>query len=158
MANPNNPKNNKAQAKSSGTFSNLFGGHEKKGPAPEVVSMRHDINSLSRRIRELEERAQNLRKKVQMTDYTQMNQNKRYQQEIKVINSEINDLRHIMNDLDNKMLLLIKELRMCAKKEDVKVLNKYIGMWEPINFVTRKEVENIVRDAIEELGDKLKKR
>ena len=30
-----------------------------------------------------------------------------------------------------------------AKKEDVEVLQKYINLWEPVNFATRKEVEKL---------------
>ncbi len=32
----------------------------------------------------------------------------------------------------------------------IKVLEKYVNMWEPLNFVTRKEVERIVREVLEE--------
>ena len=36
----------------------------------------------------------------------------------------------------------------CAKKEHVKVLEKYINMWEPVNFVTKKDVEDIVKNML----------
>ena len=36
----------------------------------------------------------------------------------------------------------------CAKTEDVQVLDRYINLWEPANFVTRTEVEKIVDEAI----------
>ena len=147
----NNTQPPDAGQKSSG---GLFGSHEKKGPDPEVMQIRNEFNSLSRRLREMEERTQNLRKKVQMTDQNLMSQNKKYRQELKVVNSELNELKHIMNDLDNKMILLIKELRMCARKEDVKVLQRYVDIWKPIEFVTRSEVEKIVKDKVEDATGK----
>lgn len=133
----------------------LFGAHEKKGPDPELASLRQEFNALTRRIREVEERYQNLRRKVQMTDQNIIGQNRKYMSELKVVNSDIMEIKHIINDLDNKMLLLIKELRMCARQEDLNVLEKYVAVWEPIRFVTRKEVERIMEDMIEPVIDKI---
>lgn len=147
---PNQPKPD-----SHSTLGGIFGGHEKKGPDPEISALRHEMNSISRRTRELEERSQNMRKRIQMTDQNLMNQNKRFAQDIKVVTSELNELKHIMNDLDNKMLLLIKELRMCARKEDLNVLEKYINIWEPINFMTRREAEKIIAETVEDYVDKI---
>ena len=47
------------------------------------------------------------------------------------------------------MGLIIKELQSVARKEEVKVLEKYINLWNPIKFVTSNEVEQIVNDALE---------
>jgi predicted RNase H-like nuclease (RuvC/YqgF family) len=151
MANqdPNNA-NNPAQ-KSSGSSFTLFKQKEKNEPDPEIIQLHHDFNSLSRRIREQEDRLQNLRKKSLMIDSTILSQNKKYKQELKLLTSEIDSLKHMMDNLDNKMLLLIKELRMAARKDDVKVLQRYINIWEPINFVTRNEVEKITKDITEDM-------
>ena len=35
-----------------------------------------------------------------------------------------------------------------AKKDEVKTLQKYVTMWEPIKFVTENQVEEIVKDMI----------
>ncbi|MFP4423599.1 MAG: hypothetical protein ACLFP2_00040 [Candidatus Woesearchaeota archaeon] len=137
---------------------NLFGGHEKAGPDPELKSLRHDFSSLSRRLRELEERTQNLRKKIQMADQNFMSQNKKNIQGLRDSHAEINELKKFMNDLDNKLLLLIKELRMCARKEDVNELERYINIWEPINFVTRKEVEKILHQYFESMVEDVTKK
>mgnify|MGYP006276268155 CR=1 FL=1 len=145
MAEPQKDPNKQQQ----GGLGGLFHGH--KGPAidpEEIRGLHHDMNSLSRRVRELEERSQNLRRKVQMTDNNLMSQNKKFRQELKTVNTDLNDMKNKMNDLDNKMLLLIKELRLCARNEEVKVLERYVNMWEPIRFVTRKEVERIVEDKV----------
>ena len=79
---------------------------------------------------------------------------KRVSNESKVQSSEVNEIRNLLDDFDNKMLLMIKEIRQCAKNEDLRVLQKYIEMWEPIRFVTRREVEKIVTDIIEKKFDK----
>jgi hypothetical protein len=42
-----------------------------------------------------------------------------------------------------------KDLASCAKEFDLKVIQKYLGFWEPLNFATEDEVRRIVRDALE---------
>lgn len=150
-----------AQKPQGNSLGGLFGQQKPTGPSPEEIGqLRHDINSLSRRLRELEERNQNLRRKVQMTDQSMINQNRKYRQELNIVNSDMNELKHMMSELDNKMLLLIKELRMCARQEDLKVVEKYVQFWEPIKFVTRKEIERMMGSAFDDafaklIGDKV---
>ena len=116
----------------------------------EVEALRQEINSLSRRTREIEERYQNMRKKINVMDTNLLSQTKRNNTEIKVVYSELSELKNILDDFDNKMLMMIKEIRQSAKSQDVKVLQRYIDMWEPIRFVTRREVEKIVSDIVEQ--------
>jgi hypothetical protein len=124
-------------------------GHDrKKGGVDEGVL--NEVSMLARRMRVLEEQYTNLRRKTQVTDQNMLTYNKKNTTELKTVNLEINELRRILDDMQNNILLIIKELRLCAKKEDVAVLQKYINMWEPIDFVTRKEVEKLVEDVLNE--------
>ncbi len=135
------------------TGGGLFSSHssdKKKAPDPEFLMVKEESNVVARRIRVLEEQFTNLRRKTQVIDQNMISESKKSSTDIKMINSEINDIKRMLNDLETKMLLLIKELKLCAKKEDVNYLQKYVTMWEPIKFVTKKEVEMIVKDAVEE--------
>ena len=44
---------------------------------------------------------------------------------------------------------LVKELQTAAKRDEVKVLEKYINLWNPVKFVTQNEVEQIVKEMLE---------
>ena len=50
-----------------------------------------------------------------------------------------------------KMKMIIKELKLCSKSEDLTVLKKYIDLWDPVRFVTQNEVEKIIEEKIEEM-------
>ena len=39
---------------------------------------------------------------------------------------------------------LLKELELFARKEDVKFLEKYINLWNPMKFVTEQDVKNLL--------------
>jgi len=114
-----------------------------------VNEMMGDVNSLSRRLRLLEEGFSNLRRFFQVTEDNIHVKNKNVTVEIKTLNSEITEVRKEMQEIKDKMLLVIKELQTVARKEEVKVLEKYINMWNPIRFVTHNEVEEVVNEIME---------
>ena len=53
-----------------------------------------------------------------------------------------------MEDINGKIGQIAKEMQIFAKKNEVKTLQKYVTMWEPIKFVTENQVEEIVKDII----------
>ena len=46
-----------------------------------------------------------------------------------------------VNDFSDKVLMFGEELGNTAKKNDVKVIEKYLTMWNPQQFITRKELK-----------------
>ncbi|MBI4149901.1 hypothetical protein HY488_00695 [Candidatus Woesearchaeota archaeon] len=128
----------------------LFGGKHDEAAGVSVSDLSMQLNNLSRRLRILEERYTSLRKKTQDTDQTILNVNKQLTSELKATHSELVDFRREFYDLRDKTKLIVKELKECAKTDEVKVLENYINLWEPVNFVTKAMVEKIVDDRIEE--------
>jgi len=107
------------------------------------------LNDLTRRIRVSEERFSNLSRRNQLSDQNSLSQFKKVNSEFRTIDEEIMELKKTLDKVKNTMDLIIKEIKLLAKKEDVSVLQKYINLWEPMNFVTQNEVEKIVQRAIE---------
>ena len=120
-------------------------------PGPNVLDIADELKDISRRMRVTEERFLNLRQKTQVIEQNILHHNKDIITEQKTINSDVHDVKREVDDLKTKILLIIKELKMLSKKEDVQVLQKYIDMWNPVKFVTRKEVESPVDERLKEL-------
>tara|TARA_Y100000310_G_C20623310_1_gene784515 strand:- start:1142 stop:1564 length:423 start_codon:yes stop_codon:yes gene_type:complete len=120
----------------------------KKQDAPDLSGFRNEINSISARLRLLEEGFANLRRMSQITEENLISKNKHYNTEFKTMTSDILDSKKEIQDVKDKVLLIIKELQTAAKKEDVKVLEKYVNLWNPIKFATHNEVDAIVEDAL----------
>ncbi|MBI4438876.1 hypothetical protein HY640_03010 [Candidatus Woesearchaeota archaeon] len=104
-----------------------------------------------RAVRNLEERYNNLIRRVQVLEENVITANKKAHSEFKTLNSEITDLKKQAEDLNEKIEFIIKELHTLAKREDVDVLKKYLNLWEPVNFITRSEAEKIAKRAAEEI-------
>jgi hypothetical protein len=104
----------------------------------EVVS---EVTNVSRRLRILEERYTNFRRKVQVIETNMLANQKKVMMEIKTVSSDVADIKNTLHEIENRMLMMVKELRTCAKKDEVQVLQKYLQYWEPLNFVTHKELD-----------------
>ena len=54
-------------------------------------------------------------------------------------------MKKTLRDLTEKVSLLSDEVLNFAKKNDLQVLERYISYWNPMDFVTRKEVNDFLR-------------
>ena len=110
---------------------------------PRVISLLKEVSNLSTKLRLLEERYTNLRKKTQVTDQNMLEAHKKINVEVKTSNSDVNDMRRGLNKITDEIRLIVSELKETAKKEDVIIMQRYLDLWEPLNFVTREELERM---------------
>lgn len=115
------------------------------GQGGEQESLSHMISDLDRRLRVLEERYSNLRKKIQLSDQNLIESERSFIKEIHTANDEIMELKRGTNDFSEKILLFQEELRQSARKQDVKILEKYLLLWSPQQFVTRTELKEYLK-------------
>ncbi|MBI5871759.1 hypothetical protein HZB88_01595 [archaeon] len=107
-----------------------------------------DIDSmlieLVNRMRSIEGRHELIAEKLLVVNQNMVNEHKRLAQEIKGIKAELNLLKNDLNELKNIMRHLAEDASMFARKEEVRRLEKYINMWNPLKFVTESDVKKIV--------------
>jgi len=77
-----------------------------------------------------------------------LSNHKRAMSEIKSLQSELNELKRTVQGVEDKIITIIKELRLTSRKEDIEVLRKYIELWDPVRFVTRETVDKIVEEKL----------
>ena len=132
----------------------ILGFGKQQASASEFGDVNEDMNTLSRRLRLLEEGFANLRRFFQITEENIIAKNKHYSAEIKTIASDIMEVRKEIAELRDKLGLVIRELQTVARREEVKVLEKYINLWNPIRFVTHNEVESIINEVLGKKDEK----
>ncbi len=129
----------------------IFGGAKPAPmPAPEITGIIEQINGLAARIRVSEERFNELRKKVLFIEQNMLANHRKALGEIKESNSEIDELRHKVAEIEDRVITVVKELRLTARKSDIDVMKRYIELWDPVKFVTADYAEKIARDVVEE--------
>ena len=124
-------------------------GHTPQQEATDFSGITNDVNTVSRRLRLLEESFTNLRRFFQVTEENMIVKNKHFSAEIKTLVSDVNEIRKEIHELKEKLSLVIRELQTVARKEDVKVLEKYINLWNPVRFVTQNEITQIIDEVLE---------
>ncbi|MFW5746217.1 MAG: hypothetical protein ACOCWQ_01560 [Nanoarchaeota archaeon] len=117
------------------------------GPSPQMTSQ---LSNIARRLKLIEEAVENMRKKEQLNEQNALSQFRKQNLQIKSFEEQIKDMKRAIESMKDNMQLIIEELKSTAKNQDVKVLQKYIDIWQPIQFVTAKQVERIVRDVLRE--------
>lgn len=127
----------------------IFGGGGKEQPAMDMSGVAEDVNNLGRRLRLVEEGAANVRNMLQITEENMIAKNKTFNSEIKALTSDVNEIRKEIHEIKEKVGLAIREIQAAAKKEDVKLLEKYINLWNPVKFVTKGELDFVVSEAVD---------
>ncbi len=133
---------------------------KKDGPKPEPKHPKHtdagmsdltgQLNTVARTVKILEDKYYNLRKKVQLNEENSLSTNKKLSDDMKVMQSDILEVKRSVENIKDTIRLIVKELKLTAKAEDVKVVEKYPDLWEPVDFITRKEAKKMIEQAVEE--------
>jgi len=124
---------------------------KKRNKEPEKsADISLEFNRLNSRLRLIEDTVENLRSKLQLTNENMLSNDKDIRGDIKVVTSDIDELKMGLTDIKEKIIEMISSIKDYAKKEDVLTLKKYLDLWQPLNFVTRDEVEKLIKEIIGE--------
>ncbi len=104
------------------------------------------------RLRSLESKYNLLGERLLVVNQNMINQFKKNNVEIKTADEEVKELKTELFKTREAIKDLTREMQFFATKEDFKVLEKYINLWNPMKFITEKDLEK----ALESL--KAKKR
>ena len=113
-------------------------------PIPAEISIKMD--EIMRRIRLLEERYSQVRKKSQFTEENMLNDTKEIFNDINVLNETIAELKTSIAEIGDKLFKLGEEVSQGVSKAELNVISKYLDFWQPLDFVTRQEVEKMLRE------------
>ncbi len=115
---------------------------------PEITPAVEQINLLSARLRISEERYSEIRKKLLLMEQNMLNNHKRAMDEIKSLQGDFGETKRTIQEVEDRIITIIKELRLTARKEDIDVMKRYIELWNPTTFVRQEQVERIVEEKL----------
>ena len=109
----------------------------------QFTQLSENLNNTVVRLKILEERYTNLRKKTQMTDQNLLDFEQNIRDKIHAVNLDVLEMKRIFSELKEKLEIMASEIKDAAKSADVKVLQRYLDMWQPMDFVTREEMQSM---------------
>ncbi|PIN75366.1 hypothetical protein COV18_04220 [Candidatus Woesearchaeota archaeon CG10_big_fil_rev_8_21_14_0_10_37_12] len=121
---------------------------EQGKPAPPPPIDDDEIRTLTARLRINEERNSELRRKLLVVEQNMLTNHKQATNEIKTVQQELTELRHTMHIIEDKIMTVIKELRLTARKEDIQLIKKYLEIWKPVKFATLDKVEELIDEKL----------
>lgn len=110
---------------------------------PEGPSL-EQMNALTGRLRMNEERYGELRKKLLLVEQNMLSHHKKAMSEVRSLQSDLTELKRTLISVEDKIITIIKELQLTARKEDVGVLKRYMEYWDPVKFVTVDQMEKMI--------------
>jgi len=98
------------------------------------------------RLRINEARIASLRERLIVTDNNMIEEFRKMSEQIQDLNSELKQAKNEMFKMRETLKDMIKEMSSFASSQELKVLERYINTWNPLNFVTEKEVLSLIKE------------
>ena len=111
------------------------------------------ISDLNSRVRTLENKYELLAERLLISNQNMIESYKRLSSEFTKINQELQNLKTTVITFKETIKKILEEMSEFSTKQEIKVLEKYINMWNPLNFVTTEEIEKIIDEKLKK-GDK----
>ncbi|MDO8656804.1 MAG: hypothetical protein Q7K45_06205 [Nanoarchaeota archaeon] len=120
-------------------------------PAPPEESG-FDTAKLYVWIKGVESKVNTLVREVDVLKNDYIKKHNELKRELKISNDDVLHLKRTQDQAQQKMDLIIKELKQTAGVEDVAVLKKYVEFWNPLNFVTQKDLDRAVQAKLVQMN------
>jgi len=104
------------------------------------------INALAVSLKILEERYSTLKERTQVSEQNMIEMEKELRGDIKMLSEDVMDIKRELKDLNDKLRLISAEIKNLVNKNDFKVMERYVDMWQPMNFVTREELNKLLEE------------
>ncbi len=111
-----------------------------------VEHVAKSVNAVGANLRILEERYALMRNRNQVAEEGMVELQRSLNKDFKNLSDEITDLKHSLKEIVDSLRLIDAEMKNLVKKEELKVLDRYLDFWQPMNFVTRDELDRIALD------------
>lgn len=141
------PTEEKPKEEHKSSFS-LSGSKKKPEVDPEVVALKDAFKGALSGMKAIEDKLFNLDKKVQVIENNLLIVKKRLNVESKALNSRVLDADKEIDLIKKNILEMVADLKNFSRVEEVSTIKKYLDLWEPLNFVTRSEVNEIIDEKL----------
>src|SRR5574342_170549 len=126
----------------------MFGSPKPAQQLPDISGITEQLNLMAARVRISEERYSEIRKKLLLVEQNMLSKKKKAMTEIKAVQSDVTEMRRTIQAVEDKIITIIKELRLTARKEDIDVMKRYLELWDPVKFVTAERVEKLIDEKL----------
>ena len=130
---------------------NIFGNEGKNGEFKEKFDTQSKtLLSITQRQKDLESSTDLLDEKIELLDHNSISNFKKIFSDVKSLRADIRHLSDEVKNLKEFNSKVVKQLKLMTTKDEVAKLEKYIDLWNPMDFVSREE-NKANRDEFKEI-------
>lgn len=111
---------------------------------PPAAAIANQLSSIATRLKLAEERYSNLSKRNQITEASLLEFEKELKTELRVLTKQTVELRKRLLEMHAKLDAMQGELGSVVQKHEFTVLERYLDLWQPMQFVTREEARRMI--------------
>ncbi len=109
------------------------------------VDFTYVVSELGARVRTLENKYNLIGERLLMVNQNMIDEYKKLIKELKIMNSDMHEIKVEMANVKETMNMLVKEMENFASKNQMKVLEKYMDLISPLKFVTEDQVRELIK-------------
>lgn len=109
--------------------------------------------SVIERQKDLEGKVDLVDEKIELLDHNSIRELKRLSSDIKHLRDEIHDLKSDLDQIKEFQSKVKNQFRVMSTKDEVQKLERYIDLWNPMQFATREELKDLRDEIINHLTD-----
>ena len=115
----------------------------------------YDVNAISAllaefstRLNDMEERQRLLKERVLMLSRTLLKQGEKSNKEMSLLKEDMKLIIENMDKIKDAIHHIINESSEFARKEELRVVEKYMKLWEPLNYARIEDVKDMINKAM----------
>ncbi|MDP3918717.1 MAG: hypothetical protein Q8Q35_02320 [Nanoarchaeota archaeon] len=112
------------------------------------VDYTQTVNELANRLRVLESKQTLFAERLLTMNQNMIEEYKKLVKDIRSSRDEVGLLKKDLDNVKNVVKHLTEEAGKFAKQDDVRTLQKYVNYWNPMKFMTEKEVIDLIKKAM----------
>lgn len=99
------------------------------------------------RLRMLETNSNLLRERISLLSQNLVDSHRSQHQHVRQFEEQLKELKATTSEIKLTLNHLIQELNQFAKKDQLRVIEKYLNFWNPLTFITQKELDAAIAAA-----------
>ena len=140
-----------------GDLNSLFGKSDNSSTDQKLETQTKAVLTLIQRQKDLESSLDLISQKTELNSNTQSESVRNFFKEIKSLKEDVFEIKSRLKKIEEFNKKVILQMKLLSTKDETKKLEKYIDLWEPLNFVTHdvlrehtKKTQEVLRNIIEE--------
>ena len=100
-------------------------------------------------VKGLETKVNNITREIDSIKNDFIRKTNELKKEFKTLNVDLLEFKRDHEKTVEKVDLIVKELKQTAGQEEVQTLKKYLELWNPMNFVTQRDLERTLNSKLQ---------